>query len=70
MSWINSIDAKDWLIVVATLLSFLIAVQVTKWIERGWQSRDEQVRAFNTLMALENLPTQQEIDKQTVGDCA
>lgn len=51
MSWINSIDTRDWLVVVVTLLSPLIAVQVTKLIERGRQTRDEQVRIFKTLMA-------------------
>lgn len=51
MSWLFSIDAKDWLVVAATLLSPLIAVQVTKWIERSRQSRDEQIRIFKTLMA-------------------
>jgi hypothetical protein len=48
---ISSIEAKDWIVVVATLLSPLIAVQVTKWIDRARQSRDEQVRIFKTLMA-------------------
>jgi hypothetical protein len=51
MNWLNSIEAKDWLVVIATLLSPLIAVQVSKWIERSHQSRDEQVRIFKTLMA-------------------
>jgi hypothetical protein len=51
MNWLTSIDAKDWLVLIATLLSPLIAVQVTKWLERRTQSRDEQVRIFKTLMA-------------------
>lgn len=51
MSWLASVDGKDWLVVVATLLSPLIAVQVTKWLERRNQSREEQVRIFKTLMA-------------------
>lgn len=51
MNWVASIEAKDWLAVVATLFSPLIAVQVTKWIDRARQSRDEQVRIFKTLMA-------------------
>lgn len=51
MNWVSSIEAKDWLVVVATLLSPLIAVQVTKWIDRARQSRDEQVQIFKTLMA-------------------
>ncbi len=51
MNWVSSIEAKDWLVVVATLLSPLIAVQVTKWLDRTRQSRDEQVKIFKTLMA-------------------
>lgn len=51
MNWLASVDVKDWLIVIATLLSPLIAVQVTKWLERRRQARDEQVRVFKTLMA-------------------
>ena len=51
MNWMNTIDGKDWLVVVATLLSPLIAVQVTKWLERRTQGREEQVRIFKTLMA-------------------
>lgn len=51
MSWLASVDGKDWLVIVATLLSPLIAVQVTKWLERRNQSREEQVRIFKTLMA-------------------
>lgn len=50
MTWLGSIDGKDWLVVIATLLSPLIAVQVTKWLERRTQARDEQVRIFKTLM--------------------
>lgn len=51
MNWLASIDGKDWLVVIATLLSPLIAVQVTKWLDRRTQSREEQVRIFKTLMA-------------------
>ena len=51
MSWLASIDMKDWLVVIATLLSPLIAVQVTKWLDRRNQVRDEQIRIFKTLMA-------------------
>lgn len=45
------IEIKDLLTIIATLLSPLIAVQVTKWIERKRVVRDEQVRVFKTLMA-------------------
>ena len=44
-------DLKDWLVVVATLLSPLIAVQVTELLSRRRQVRDEQLRIFRTLMA-------------------
>lgn len=46
-----SIEAKDWMVVAATLLSPLIAIQVSKWIERNRQTREEQIRIFKTLMA-------------------
>ena len=42
---------NDWLIVVATLLSPLIALQVSELITRRRQVRDEQFRVFKTLMS-------------------
>lgn len=45
------IELKDWLVVFATLLSPLIAVQVTEFLNRRRQTRDEQLRIFRTLMA-------------------
>ena len=44
-------DLKDWLVVLATLLSPLIAVQVTEYLGRRRQVREEQFRIFRTLMA-------------------
>ena len=44
-------ELKDWLVVLSTLLSPLIAVQVTEYLNRRRQSRDEQMRMFRTLMA-------------------
>lgn len=44
-------DLKDWLVVLATLLSPVIAVQVTEFLGRRRQVRDEQLRIFRTLMA-------------------
>lgn len=44
-------DLKDWLVVLSTLLSPLIAVQVTEFLGRRRQVRDEQLRMFRTLMA-------------------
>lgn len=46
-----ALDLKDWLVVAATLLSPLIAVQVTEFLARRRQVRDEQLRMFRTLMA-------------------
>lgn len=51
MNWLTSINGDNWLVVIATLLSPLIAVQVTKWLERKTRSRDEQIQIFKTLMA-------------------
>ena len=42
---------NDWLTVVATLLSPLIALQVSEFISRRRQLRDEQFRVFKTLMS-------------------
>ena len=44
-------EFKDWLVVLSTLLSPLIAVQVTEFLNRRRQSYDEQMRMFRTLMA-------------------
>ena len=46
-----AIELKDWLVIVATLLSPVIAVQVTEFLNRRRQSREEQLRIFRTLMA-------------------
>lgn len=46
-----NIDLKDWLVIFATLLSPVIAVQVTEFINRRRQTRDEQLRVFRVLMA-------------------
>ncbi len=51
MDWLVTVEMKDWLVVIATLLSPLIAVQVTKWLDRRKQAREEQIRIFKTLMA-------------------
>lgn len=46
-----TIELKDWLVILATLLSPVIAVQVTELINRRRQTRDEQLRVFRVLMA-------------------
>ncbi|WP_374432571.1 DUF6680 family protein [Inhella sp.] len=45
------LDLKDWLVVIATLLSPVIAVQVSEFLGRRRQVRDEELRIFRTLMA-------------------
>ena len=44
-------DAKDWAIVIATLLAPLFAVQVSQYLERKRQRRNEKLRVFTLLMA-------------------
>lgn len=44
-------DLKDWLVVLATLAAPLFAVQVTQFLDRRRQQREEQLRVFKTLMA-------------------
>ncbi len=46
-----TITISDALIILATLLSPLIAIQVQKWIERATERRDTQQQVFRTLMA-------------------
>jgi len=45
------LDLKDWLVVLATLLSPLIAIQVTELLSRRRQVREEQLKIFRTVMA-------------------
>jgi hypothetical protein len=47
----NTITVSDSLIIAATLLSPLIAVQVQKWIEATREKRDAQRQVFYDLMA-------------------
>jgi len=44
-------ELKDWLMILATLAAPLFAVQVTQFVDRQRQKRDEQLRVFKTLMA-------------------
>lgn len=46
-----TVTISDWLIIAATLLSPLIAVQVQKWIERANERRQAQRSIFHVLMA-------------------
>lgn len=45
------IELKDWLVICSTLLSPVIAVQVSERLNRHRQARDEQLRIFRVLMA-------------------
>lgn len=46
----------EWDVVVATLLSPLIALQVSEWIARRRQAKEEQLRVFKALMATRASP--------------
>jgi len=42
---------SDWLMLLAVLLSPLIAVEVQRWIERHRRRQDQKIWVFQTLMA-------------------
>ena len=42
---------KDWYIILATLLGPLFAIQVSQFLERRRQKREERLQVFKTLMA-------------------
>lgn len=44
-------EFKDWAVVFATLLSPLIAIQVSQYLNRKKYKRDEQLRVFKALLA-------------------
>ena len=44
-------DLKDWLTVIATLLSPLIALQISEVLAGRKQAREEQLRIFKMLMS-------------------
>lgn len=44
-------DTKDWLTIVATLLSPLIAVQVSVYLQHRKEKREQRFQVFRTLMA-------------------
>ncbi len=45
------VEAKDWLTIAATLLSPLIAVQVSVYLQHRREKRDQRLGVFRTLMA-------------------
>ncbi len=46
-----SMETKDWIIVLATLLGPVLAVQAQKWVESMREQRGRKVRVFTQLMA-------------------
>lgn len=46
-----NIEAKDWIIVVATLMGPILAVQAQKWIESIREKQGRKIRVFTQLMA-------------------
>lgn len=50
-----TITIADALIILATLVGPIVAVQTQKWIERSREDRARKVNVFNTLMATRGL---------------
>lgn len=48
---VQDLTASDWVIVSATLLGPILAVQAQKWIERLKESRYRKIQVFHALMA-------------------
>ncbi|WP_095152554.1 DUF6680 family protein [Pseudomonas sp. Irchel s3b5] len=48
---IQDLTASDWVIVSATLLGPILAVQAQKWLERFKEARSRKLQVFHTLMA-------------------
>lgn len=48
---IQDLTASDWVVVAATLLGPILAVQAQKWLERFKESRARKLLVFHTLMA-------------------
>ncbi|MNH86057.1 hypothetical protein D3C73_385120 [compost metagenome] len=47
----QELTVSDWMIVTATLLGPILAVQAQKWVERSRESRARKLQVFHTLMA-------------------
>jgi hypothetical protein len=47
----QELTVSDWVIVTATLLGPILAVQAQKWIERSRENRARRLQVFHTLMA-------------------
>ncbi|HDU8646324.1 TPA: hypothetical protein RG704_000996 [Morganella morganii subsp. morganii] len=50
IEWLAKITSGDCLVALCTALSPLIAVQVTKYIDRNTSLKDEKIKIFKTLM--------------------
>ncbi|MFJ5320554.1 DUF6680 family protein [Pectobacterium parvum] len=50
IEWLAKITSGDFLVAICTALSPLIAVQVTKYIERNISLKNEKIKIFKTLM--------------------
>jgi hypothetical protein len=46
-----NLEIKDWIVVLATLLGPILAVQAQKWVEGAREQKDRKVRVFRQLMA-------------------
>lgn len=47
----QDLTVSDWMIVTATLLGPILAVQAQKWLERFKEARSRKLQVFHTLMA-------------------
>jgi hypothetical protein len=45
------LEAKDWLLILATIAGPILAVQAHKWVERLREGRNRKLRLFERLMA-------------------
>jgi hypothetical protein len=48
---LQDLRASDWVIVAATLLGPILAVQAQKWLEKAKESKSRKLQVFHTLMA-------------------
>lgn len=51
LDWFSKLEAKDWVIVFATLAGPILAVQAQKLVESFRSYRDRKLAIFSTLMA-------------------
>lgn len=51
MGFLQNLDARDWLVIAATIAGPILAVQAQKWIERLRERRARKLWVFQQLMA-------------------